>query len=1655
MNCTSLVARLITTGYLVTLAIVPCYAQLAAEQGLSLKKGDHICIIGNTLADRMQHDGWLETAIQSRFPGHELVIRNLGFSGDELTLRLRSRDFGTPDDHLRKNRADVIFAFFGYNESFGGEKALAEFKEDLGEFVKHTLAERYNGSSPPRLVIFSPIAHENLGDRNLPDGSENNRRLQLYARAMAGVAAESGVVFVDLLHPTQEAYATSEEALTINGIHLNTRGNQVLAEIIDAALFRNEPSGPLDWPRHDKLRSAVLDKNFHWFNRYRTVDGYSIYGGRADLRFVEGQTNRDVMQREMEILDAMAANRDKKIWAAALGEDLAVDDSNTPPFIPVQTNKPGAGPNGLHIFLGGEEAIGKMTIADGMKVELFASEEMFPELINPVQMAFDTSGRLWVAAWPTYPHWKPKTEMNDKLLILEDTNGDGRADVCKTFVDDLHNPTGFEFYGGGVIVAMAPDVLYLKDTDGDDRADVRERILSGIDSADTHHTANSFVIDPGGALYFQEGTFHHTQVETPYGPPVRSANAGVYRYEPKTQKFDAYVTFGFANPHGHVFDRWGKEIVHDGTGAVPYDGALFSGHLEFPQKHNRPPTVYQQRTRPCPATEIISSRHFPEEMQGNLLVGNVIGFQGILRYEPVEKGASFTAVEKEPILYSSDESFRPVDLEIAPDGSLYFTDWQNPIIGHMQHNLRDPSRDQKHGRVYRVTYPSRPLLEPAKIAGEPISKLLDLLKEPEDRVRYRAKIELSARDSEEVIAELRTWMNNLDSNDPAYEHQMMEALWVHQYHNMVNVPLLERMIASQNHNARAAAVRVLCYWRDRVPYSLDLLKNLAEDEHPRVRLEAARTASFYEDAAAVDVALSATASGSDEYLEFVRDETMRALEPFWRKAVAERGLAAVSSSSAREFLLNELGTDDLLKLEKERDVYEEILFRPGVRDEFRNEAISQLANIDRISELRVLLSSIAKLDELEERDESVIYDFGRLLTNRQGIELSGVRDELENMATDANSPVVRQIGYVALVAADGNVDAVWNLAQQDVRTLHDLVLAAPLISDPAIRSSIYPKIQPLLDGLPAALADESAASKGTYGQYVRIELPGRRRTLTLAEVEVFSDGRNVARGGKADQINTTNNGDASRAIDGNTDGSYSAGGQTHTRERTRDPWWEVDLGAEYPIDLVTVHNRNEGNLGRRLDGFALKILDSSRKEVFIREDIPAPDAKEEIPVGGGGAEAMIRRAAMTAITYLRGYEQEVFDALSKFIRDDISRSSAIRAIQRIPRRYWPAEQAEPLLEAVIGYVSGFATNERSSPVAVDALQLGDSLASLLPTDRAKEFRSRLGELGVRVIRLGTIPHRMSYDREQFVVAAGRPMEIVFENNDIMPHNFVITRPGKMEEIGILAENTAQQPDAMERHYVPVSEDVLFSGTLLQPRQSERLSFDAPREPGVYPYVCTYPGHWRRMYGAMYVVANLEEYQSDPVSYLASHSLPIQDELLQFNRPRTAWKLSDLAGAVEQLDEGRSFATGKQMFQLASCVSCHRFAEEGKEFGPDLAKLDPKPTPVELLQQILEPSAKINEKYETYILQLASGQVVTGLIVGETENSVQLVENPLAKPEPITVEKSEIDERIKSPVSTMPEGLLDRLTRDEILDLVAYVVSGGDEHHAIFHGGHQH
>jgi putative heme-binding domain-containing protein len=446
--------------------------------------------------------------------------------------------------------------------------------------------------------------------------------------------------------------------------------------------------------------------------------------------------------------------------------------------------------------------------------------------------------------------------------------------------------------------------------------------------------------------------------------------------------------------------------------------------------------------------------------------------------------------------------------------------------------------------------------------------------------------------------------------------------------------------------------------------------------------------------------------------------------------------------------------------------------------------------------------------------------------------------------------------------------------------------------------------------------------------------------------------------------------------------------------------------------------------------------------------------KVEFELAGGGPAALVRRAAMNALTHVRGQELKTFQTLARYVRENVDRLTAIRAMQNIARSQWPKEEAPALIEVVLADIRKLPPAERTSPAALDEMEFAHALTTLLPADQARKVRAELNELGVRVIRIGTLFERMSFDKDVVVVRAGKPVEFLFENTDLMPHNLVISQPGSLEEIGLLSEATAQSPEAAKRDFVPPSKQVLLASRLLQPRDTQKLTFNAPTKPGIYPIVCTYPGHWRRMYAALYVVEDLDAYLENPEAYLASNPLTAIDPLLKDRRPRTNWTLEELAPGVEQL-AGRSYTSGKHLFKVANCVACHKVEDAGNAIGPDLVKLDPKYQPLDILKEMLDPSAKINEKFQTYTIELDSGKVLTALVLEETPQAIKVIENPLAKTEPLVLKPAEIVSRTKSPISIMPKGLLDKLTRDEILDLIAYVAARGNKQAALFKGGHDH
>lgn len=842
-------------------------AQAAEPPRLQLEPGQKLVLIGNTLAERMQYFGHVETQLHTRFPRHELVVRNLGWSADEVALRPRSLHFEQHGHRLEDHQPDVIWAFFGFNESFAGEAGLPKFRENLRQFVTQTSSTKYNGKAPPKLVLFSPIAHENLGRREFPDGSENNRRLALYTAAMREVAAEQSVLFVDLFTPSKQLMDSAASKLTINGVHLNEQGERQIARVIGEQLFG--PSAEISEPAYERLRAEINEKNQQFFHDHRAVNGYYIYGGRKSPYGVAN------FPEEFPKLRRMIALRDQRVWAVAQGKPVSpvIDDAATGELPPTPTNA-----KSLIRITSPEEARQKFNLAPGYEVRLFASEVQFPELKNPVQFTFDARGRLWVCTMPTYPMYLPGAPPQDKILILEDVDGDGSADTCKVFADGLHLPTGIELGDGGAYVAQQPNLVFLKDTTGDDVADERTLVLHGFDSADSHHAISAFTWDQGGALYFQEGTFHRTQVESPYGPQ-RCADAGVFRWEPRTGRFSVFASYGFSNPWGHVVDRWGQNFIADASPGANFFGTAMSGDVDFPHKHALMNQFLVKQWRPTCGCELVSSRNFPAEAQGNYLLNNCIGFQGVLQYKMKEEKSGFRADPVDPLLSSSDPNFRPVDIKFGPDGGLYLCDWFNPLIGHMQHSLRDPNRDKSHGRIWRVHYSANPLVKPAQIAGQEITNLLQLFEtQPEERTRHRVRMELRNRETSAVLSAAKAWLAGLDPKNAEFEHHRLEVLWLHQQHDMVNLELLTQVLKSPEPKARAAATRVLCCWRDRIPQVLPLLETQVNDAHPRVRLEAVRALSFFASQAALDIAVQSLIHEQDYYLEYTLNETLKTVE---------------------------------------------------------------------------------------------------------------------------------------------------------------------------------------------------------------------------------------------------------------------------------------------------------------------------------------------------------------------------------------------------------------------------------------------------------------------------------------------------------------------------------------------------------------------------------------------------------------------------------------------------------------------------------------------------------------------------------------------------------------------------------------------------------
>jgi len=517
------------------------------------------------------------------------------------------------------------------------------------------------------------------------------------------------------------------------------------------------------------------------------------------------------------------------LLAAALFLGFAGPVAEAQQVIPHGQSKPPGPP------LSPEEAVRKMTVPEGFTVELVASE---PDIVNPVAMTFDERGRIWITESLEYPRSAPGAG-RDRVKVLEDTDGDGRADKFTTFAEGLNIPSGIAVGYGGVWVANAPDLLFLQDTDGDGKADKREVVVTGFGRTDTHELPNSLTWGPDGWLYGLNGVFNHSHIK--YRGKEYKFTCALFRIHPRTRDFEIFCE-GTSNPWGIAWDSEGSAFVS--ACVIDHLWHLVETGYYHRQGGPYPPFTWKigsivkhkhQKAAYC-GLHWFDSDAYPEQYRERLFMGNIHG--NCVNTDVLERDGSTYFARGEPdFLSANDPWFMPVVQKTGPDGCLYVLDWYDQYHCY-QDARRDPEGiDRLKGRLYRVRYRGTPRVSGFDLAEESDPQLIERLHSPNVYFRDIAQRVLAERNDPETREKLQT----LVLNEQAPRKARMHALWAliggsnGQLHPQFHLQLLSHADAS----LRAWAVRAAGNARHVEPTLRERIGAMATDASPDVQLQVA------------------------------------------------------------------------------------------------------------------------------------------------------------------------------------------------------------------------------------------------------------------------------------------------------------------------------------------------------------------------------------------------------------------------------------------------------------------------------------------------------------------------------------------------------------------------------------------------------------------------------------------------------------------------------------------------------------------------------------------------------------------------------------------------------------------------------------------------
>lgn len=830
-----------------------------------LESNEIVVLTGQTNLVLESKSGELESILASAFAKNEPSFRSMAWEGDTVYEQWRDLNFGSWKGQLDAAGASAIIMQFGQVESFDGKARIPEFKA-----AYHRLIDQFS-SRTPRLVLISPMPFEKPTASHAPDLTLRNDDVAAYADAVREVAKQRGAVFVDLFKPLSERSA-GQPRLTDNGLHLNAEGLRVAAHHIAGQLgVSTSESDDLS-----ALRSAIVEKNRQWADCWRPSNWSFVYGDRVTQMFGKPTEMSPSLQQSFEAHKPVIAKMDARIHAMAKGEK--VEEQKLPTVAEIMA--PAAA---KETVLTPEQEMAAFKIAEGYEINLFASEDL--GVAKPTQFSWDERGRLYVACSPTYPQTMPGVKSSDFILILEDTDGDGKADKATRFAEGLTMVQGVEPGAGGLYVCDFDQIIHLKDTDGDGKADQKRVLFSGFGIGDTHQLANSITHGPDGTLWFTQGLHAFSRVETPWGL-ARLEKAGVWRLNPRTERMDGFFGGGKAghNCWGVAFDDYNQIFHKSGDRPDGYYTVPGTVRLADPDEYHPVGPLFFTSPKTT-SIDIIGTKALPDSIQGCALIGGYFGnVMELHRF--LDDGSGFRTEQLPKLLISSDKSFRPVDVSIGPDGAMYMADWFNPVIGHYQASYADPKRDRTHGRIWRISAKGfKPVKQPNLAAMKP-SELLDQLQSYERWTRYQAKRLLFDAPTSEVLNAADAWLAKLDPQAPNYEHLLLEVCGVYESHQVARPELLAKLLSAKDGRVRAYGARVIGNWADQLPDALALLTKSIHDPFPRARLESVVASSYVAKPEAVEVTTQALESPHDKFLDYALAQSVRALQPQWKAPFA-------------------------------------------------------------------------------------------------------------------------------------------------------------------------------------------------------------------------------------------------------------------------------------------------------------------------------------------------------------------------------------------------------------------------------------------------------------------------------------------------------------------------------------------------------------------------------------------------------------------------------------------------------------------------------------------------------------------------------------------------------------------------------------------------